>query len=274
MLNLFLIFLLSHLLMDFVLQTELLVKRKISKDKKESHSALLIHSSVFFIISIIIYVSFNGILKFSILFWIFALTVSHHIIDMLKAKVIEYRRNKESNGDVSHENNLMIFLLDQLLHIILIIIVTLTYFGKLHIVLNVFPLRDFFKEITLLINQYTFSESEKVLMTLCLLIIATTFSNVFIKESLSSIKLKLLQDEEEIKIGRYIGSIERLLTIAAVIAGAYQALVALYASKTAIRFNQVKNNPEFGEYYILGTSISAVFGILTGVLLKIIWTTL
>jgi hypothetical protein len=274
MLNLFLIFILSHLLTDFVLQSESLVKRKLSNNKKESCSALFIHSLYFFVASIVIYIVFKGISTFCILFYAFVLSISHYIIDLLKIKVIEYRRNKESNDNFLFENSLMIFLLDQLLHIALIIIITMAYYSKLQVVLDVFPLMVFFKKITLIISQYKFSESEKVMMTLCLLIIVTNFSNIFIKESLSSIKLKLLEEKEEVKIGRYIGSVERLLTVAAVMAGAYQALAALYASKTAIRFNQVKDNPEFGEYYILGTSISAALGILAGFALKIIWTTL
>jgi hypothetical protein len=77
-----------------------------------------------------------------------------------------------------------------------------------------------------------------------------------------------MTNEKELKVGRYIGTVERILTVIAIIAGAYEAIAALYASKTAIRFGQTQNDSRFGEYFMLGTSISALFGILAGVLMK------
>lgn len=82
--------------------------------------------------------------------------------------------------------------------------------------------------------------------------------------------MSIIEKKEEIKIGRYIGGAERLLTAAGVIAGAYEAIAALYAAKAAIRFKQAQSDPEFAEYFILGTSMSALFGILTGLALKLI----
>jgi|GEM_PF-4023402 len=109
---------------------------------------------------------------------------------------------------------------------------------------------------------------QKVLLILCVLIVITSFANIFIRMALFSIKTKFIQDTELVKIGRYIGIVERLLTVIGVIAGAYEALAALYASKTAIRFGQAREDPQFGEYYLLGTSLSALFGITAGMLLK------
>ncbi len=276
MFNLFLIYLLSQLLSDFVFQPEHLVEKKQSIDTKESLPALTIHASIFFVISLAGLMLVKGGVTPSLVLWTLTLAISHFAIDLLKVICLK----KYKLGELSNQNkknnqwyntNLLIFLINQFLHITLVVIVSMAYYGKLHLLENIVPLGQFLNTFYPLISQQTFDETEKILMSLCLLIFATTFSNNFIKQSLSSMKFKLSENQEEVKIGRYIGSVERLLTVAAVLAGAYQALAALYASKTAIRFNQTKDRPEFGEYFILGTSISALFGILAGYALKLIW---
>ena len=69
--------------------------------------------------------------------------------------------------------------------------------------------------------------------------------------------------------GRYIGALERILTVIAIIAGVYEAVAILFASKTAARFGQIQESQEFRDYYILGTLISVLFGILGGIFARI-----
>jgi hypothetical protein len=61
MLDYFLILILSHLLTDFVFQTETLVSQKHSACKKEKQNALLAHSGIFFITSFVLFLVIEGI---------------------------------------------------------------------------------------------------------------------------------------------------------------------------------------------------------------------
>lgn len=100
--------------------------------------------------------------------------------------------------------------------------------------------------------------------------ILTSFTNIFIRIALVSIKPSLQQTTGGFnkKVGRYIGGIERLLTVLAVIAGQYEALVALYGAKAAMRFGAAQSNEEFAEYFLLGTSASALIAIVVGLSLR------
>jgi hypothetical protein len=55
--------------------------------------------------------------------------------------------------------------------------------------------------------------TQKGLLTLCILILITSFANIFIKLSLSSIKLQIMSNQKQLKVGRYIGTVERILTV-------------------------------------------------------------
>jgi len=107
---------------------------------------------------------------------------------------------------------------------------------------------------------------KKVLLVLIYLCLATSVSNVVVKMFLSGLRKDLGAD---VKTGRYIGGVERILTISIILVGAWQALTVLYGSKTAIRFDQAKGNPDFAEYYILGTTLSALFAVIIAVAVKI-----
>ena len=107
---------------------------------------------------------------------------------------------------------------------------------------------------------------KKVLLFLIYLCLATSVSNVVVKLFLGEFRKDLGAD---VKTGRYIGGVERILTISIILVGAWQALTVLYGSKTAIRFDQAKGNPDFAEYYILGTTLSALFAVIIAVAVKI-----
>lgn len=281
MLDFFLILLVSHLLTDFVFQTETLVSRKHSNCKKEKQNAFLTHSGTFFIISLVLLLVIEGIrfLAWSTLGIIFLLALSHYGLDLSKVKIqtakqkpiaafCEDLNDTNLGGNFIPKHPVWLFLTDQIAHIVLIILVTQIVFQTVEPWNRIFPIGIFFDNDLLSLPALTIKQ--KSLLILCVLIMITSFANTFIKISLSSIKLQIMSNEKELKIGRYIGTIERILTVAAIIAGAYEAIAALYASKTAIRFGQTQNDPRFGEYFMLGTSISALFGIVAGVFLKML----
>lgn len=255
MTNHIMILLLSHLITDFVLQTDSLVNIKHGTKKTEKHRALFIHSAIFYVISIMLFAVFSK-LSSSILLGLLILSISHYILDWIKSAL------------KSRFSDLKLFIADQTVHLIFIIGYMLYFYNTGLRAKAIVLVRALTGELKL---SLFFTPTEKLLFIVCVLILITSFANVLIRFLLYAIKIKINIDNNEkevMKIGRYIGAVERMLTVLGVIAGSYEALAALYASKTAIRFGQARDNPEFAEYFILGTSISALIGIVTGLLAK------
>lgn len=74
-------------------------------------------------------------------------------------------------------------------------------------------------------------------------------------------------DIEEYNRGRVIGSIERLIMVAVVAAGAYSALAFLIGAKGLIRSKKLEDH-DFGEYFLIGTLSSAALAFGFGFLLR------
>ncbi|MHB8073212.1 DUF3307 domain-containing protein [Desulfosporosinus fructosivorans] len=156
-----------------------------------------------------------------------------------------------------------LFFGDQVLHLISIFIAA-------HVLYN-FDLSHYMGFYYQYVNgSVSVSESltlmKKVLLALIYLCLVTSVANVVVKTLLGGLRKDLGADA---KTGRYIGGVERILTICIILAGAWNALAALYGSKTAIRFNQAKENPDFAEYYILGTTLSALLAVIIAGAVKI-----
>lgn len=91
-------------------------------------------------------------------------------------------------------------------------------------------------------------------------------SNELIGGIVKQYKLASNVPDAGLPTGRYIGTIERVLTIFAVCFRAETALVGLYAAKTAVRYGQFSQDT-FGEYYLIGTMLSASIGVIIGIAL-------
>lgn len=264
MVNYFLILLLAHLLADFVFQDETMVESKQSDIKITRNEALIKHSLWFLGTSLVLFIIVEGItwwpslkidgLPWTVVFALILLSIIHGLIDL--AKVLLSKKTKK--------HSMILFILDQLVHLGLIL-GFVGFFKTPEFVKNIKLLLNYMNTETILLFKPTHGQS--ILLLSCVIIITTSFANIFIKESLASIR-SVIDDKEELKIGRYIGGVERIITIAGVVAGEYEAIAALFAAKAAIRFGQAKHDPKFAEYFILGTSTSALMGITIGLLVR------
>ena len=81
-------------------------------------------------------------------------------------------------------------------------------------------------------------------------------------------------------IGLLIGYIERMLVILFFILGEYTAIGLVIASKSILRFNDLKDdvmhhNPDKidkkSEYILLGTMLSLLIGIINGIIFKLVF---
>jgi hypothetical protein len=70
------------------------------------------------------------------------------------------------------------------------------------------------------------------------------------------------------KAGRYIGILERSLTITAVLLGRYEFIGLLLTAKSIARYPEMKEDSSFIEYYLIGTLTSISIAIFGSLLLK------
>ena len=83
-----------------------------------------------------------------------------------------------------------------------------------------------------------------------------------VEETISEVEYK----DTEIKYGKYIGYLERLIIMVLVAVNAISAIAFVIGIKALARFKQFEDR-DFAEYYLIGTMISILMGLLSGWLL-------
>ena len=287
-LSYFLALLLSHLAGDFVFQNDRLCKLKIDPDKKRRILSVSNHVAIIFLINIIVFGFIGKGIPWIVLF---LLNIFHWILDVVKSTIQSEKKicdvdsvttSKIAKTSVTEKTSaksmstghmesktktskwlLHLFFGDQVLHLISIFFAAhaLYSFDVSHYMSFCYQLIS--GTVTVARSLTLMNKELLVLIYLCL---TTSVSNVVVKMFLCGLRKDLGAD---VKTGRYIGGVERILTICIILVGAWQALTVLYGSKTAIRFDQAKGNPDFAEYYILGTTLSALFAVIIAVAVKI-----
>jgi hypothetical protein len=217
---------------DFVLQTNNLAHSK-EKYKLRSYH-LYLHAGIHGILS--------WLILWSLEYWYVALVIfiTHLLIDTGKLYV------------TTKKNNRWLFLVDQLLHIAVILLLTITI-DQISIALS----QDFVQALWPLI--------------LCLLFIT---SPVAIMLKIFFTRWKLTEDDTGFyglkNAGKWIGAIERLLVFLFIITDNFSAVGLLLTAKSVFRFGDLSKakNMKLTEYVLIGTLLSFGIAILVGLLFK------
>lgn len=225
---------LAHAIGDFVLQPDQWVKDKNIKKHKSKYLYfhVLIHALALLIL-----------LQFNTNYWIgiISIVVSHYIIDVIKLNLTK------------KINPRLLFILDQIAHLIVIAIVALTY------------------------TQYSFDintlYSKNVLALLLSLIAITSIASVIMRLVMS----KWILDEDDAndsleKAGKYIGILERLFVFGFIIINQWSAIGLLIAAKSVFRFGDLSKakDRKLTEYILIGTLLSFGIAISVGLLYNFI----
>lgn len=229
---LFLKFLLAHILGDFVFQSESWVKDK--ENKKVKSIKLYVHIGIHAVLLLLI-------LQFNLQkYWLgfISIIVSHYAIDLLKL----YFQKKKTKR--------IWFFIDQILHLICIVIATSFYV-------------DFNVSLENIIT-------EKFLLLLIFLLLVIFVAAIIIKLIITqwNPEKKKENDDSLAKAGRYIGILERLFVFTFVITNHWEAIGFLLAAKSVFRFGDLTSSKDrkLTEYILIGTLLSFGFAILLGVL--------
>lgn len=252
----YLFFLIFHFLGDFNFQNEKLVK-----SKEEKLKFLFIHSGIYCLFLAC------PILFFCDLLWgcflILTMFLSHFFIDFMKIRL--------NNKIKTEKFEYFSFIIDQLLHIILIIIIVAIISNNFsnYIIDTIEQFNIFMLSLNL---NITFDNLIVVLFPIVLVI---TPSKVFIKKTfeyvfkntnpninISNPEKEYHIDQNESNVGSLIGIIERLIIVILGLMGLYSSIVIVLTAKSIARFKTINDDPKFAEKYLVGTLLSLLLALI------------
>lgn len=223
--------LLAHLIGDFLLQPTSWVKDK--EKQKQRSIYLYLHAFLHFVLA--------WVLVGEIAFGWFALglAISHGFIDFLKL----YFQNKKTQR--------LWFSVDQILHLVVIITVTLTY-------------NNATIDFTSFGNQFWVTITGFILLTKPTSIIIKNIISIWTPENKTN-------DDSLQNAGNYIGILERLFVFCFILTGHFEAIGFLLAAKSIFRFGDLKEakDRKLTEYVLIGTLLSFGIALLIGLLVQI-----
>ena len=226
---LFIKLLIAHVIGDFIIQTKSTIRDK--QKKKEKSRSLYLHILWHGLLSLIIITSTSYWLGICIIM------ISHLIIDLWKL----YSQNEA--------NKRIVFITDQLLHILVIPAVSEYYISWIP---------DLLKEIN----------PNKIFLFVLTILLTTIVSSHIIKVIISRWQPEN-EDEDKDSLseaGSYIGILERLFVLGFLISNNLKGIGFLLAAKSVFRFGDLKDSVDrkLTEYILIGTLLSFGFAIIIG----------
>lgn len=258
----------AHIVADFYCQSEESCKNKKNSGFKGWH--LYKHSLV------VLLLTATACWNVKMFFPAAIIGISHLILDGIKS-LIE-RKIADHNNALAESNEkktygLLIFIVDQLLHIAIIMFCA-WYFGKEW---SQFP---FLTDI-----------NPRILMGVLALIVLAKPVNILVDVLFTEYTISPVKDKEKANdtstpngvpnsnslelnnfhSGRIIGTLERWLILLLVMLTQYEAIGFLIAAKSILRFSETSKGTEKSEYVLVGTLFSFLIALSTGILiLKIV----
>lgn len=220
----------AHLLGDFIFQTD--------KDVKNKHIYLVFGKHII----VITFLSYLFVGLWNDFRIPIVVLVTHLIIDTLKK--------------VFKSDSLLLFMLDQLAHYLVIIILSFYLINKTEIDqsklywMNLFGL-DYLRFLVVVIS----------------IILITKFSSIIISYIIKPFQSKIFKSEinnkEEIKTGKIIGYLERIIILVLFLANLPTIVGFLITAKSILRYGEIKNHNDkvMVEYVLIGTLLSFTIGI-------------
>ncbi|WP_141432319.1 DUF3307 domain-containing protein [Bacillus sp. 03113] len=280
----------AHLIGDFYLQTDKMVKNK----SKYLRRHLLHH----FVLSMLVLTGFY--LRNDLTYFFkqaalpsIAIVFFHYGIDRIKILLLHTYFKQPIR-------QFYLFILDQALHIGAVILVCIIFLD--------FDLTSYTNHFNVILSQeagQNISTINTILFLILMFIISTTVSSHFIKllvgilpdhlslyegkyvikreqteashmasqpiPSISEEFTYLVNKKQHLSRGVYIGYLERLLVIVLIVNNAFTSIGFIVAAKSIVRFKQMDDR-DFAEYFLLGTLSSIFLGVIYGVIIKIVLT--
>lgn len=227
--------LLAHFIADFLLQN-----RQLVETKKYSVLPILLHSLIVGV------VSFVFVRMFAIGVFIF---ISHFIIDFAKNRITKYIA-KSSTESQFYISEILLFILDQVLHIAVIIF-----------------LLNIFREQILYTSYLHIPEN---LSIICLAYLVTIWVlGILIGFLTKPYEIQIKADKESglTGAGKVIGQLERFIILTMILTNNPIGIGFIFTAKSIFRLENLKKR-KLAEYILIGTLYSFVLALAIGYLTK------
>lgn len=232
----------GHILGDFYFQTSALAREKEASGKK-----LVLHCFIYLITMVGVIIP---IFSWPLLKVVIGISVLHFMIDGLKFMI--------TNCFFIHNNkDTIIFLVDQGLHI-LVLLAAVVYITVSNIEIDYMPgLETLSSSLGL--------DMKNSLSWILILLVMIRPCSVTIKKVLNHYRpTNENQIDEGIpSAGALIGIFERFFILLMLYANQFTAIGFVLTAKSIARYNKISENPQFAEYYLLGTLLSTLLIIVS-----------
>lgn len=229
------LFLLMHLISDFVVQNDSDVEKRKTSIFIGNFRHVFIKSFLAHIVVSILVISLMDISDLIIEDYIFAIVLvvlTHFLIDFFKSLITKYKHGIPMVKDVdSTIYNIWSFIIDQIVHIVFIVI----------IVTSVLNISIGNLQIIVLINA---------------VLISTFVGHEFIRILLTYMCDDYSNDSKNFVSGKYIGLLERLLYTPAIIYGAYEMFLVIIGLKVFTGFKNTETLIVDRNAFIIGNLLS------------------
>lgn len=249
----------SHLISDFILQSNKIVNLKANINLK----GYLKHSWVLFVTMMPLLFIIKASSYKVFIYKVVLIVILHILTDFIKEKI----QNTIKNKDYFHEGKVILFLIDQIIHIFIIIVITRD------VILEYNTLNEWIKSRIFNGNGITFEGLKKVVVIMYIsfsgayiipLILDMIYKNIDNYTSILNkiVKIDISDNEkhfiDEVKTGKWIGILERILILIFLYLNQISSIGFVIAVKSLARFKMMENKI-FAEYYLLGTLISVAY---------------
>jgi hypothetical protein len=240
--QIFLIFLLPHILGDFYLQTD-----DMSKQKNAKLVGLFKHAAIY----AITYILFSSIIAgWQVLPYCIGLGILHFLIDLIKCLYIKVQKE-----DILFSKERKLYIIDQILHLSSIAIISYIFISQGNFILIAPYLHNILKIVGL--------PGRQLLSWVLLCGLIWKPANITIKKLLKSYKpIENPEANISTQTGGFIGLLERLVILVLLSINQYSAIGLVLTAKSIARYDKIAKDQEFAEYYLLGTLLSTAFVII------------
>ena len=252
----------THTLSDFIFQSDELISLK----KEMRIKPFLIHAGMFAGISMIPALFIHGESRTTYILLLLLTAMIHGITDYLKEGV----KRLSSNGKWQEEWNVVLFVVDQLIHILIIVML----FGERSFSVNI----QYQKSIEGLMGE---KEAVAHILKRVAVILYSALSGAFLIPLMLNVVYKgipnyagyinglfqmdihnnKMEQFIKVKTGKWIGILERTFITFFLFLGEYSAIGYIIGVKSLARFKQM-DEKIFAEYYLLGTMFSVLYTFL------------
>jgi hypothetical protein len=220
----------AHFLSDFILQTD--------EDVKKKQSPLVFGKHIVFV-TLLSYLLVGNWYSYIIPATIL---LTHSIIDLIKKSI--------------KKDSLLIFSVDQAAHYLVILLISI--YMRNQILLDQNPL--FWSNVFGVVYI-------QIMVIVIAVIMITKLSSIIISYIIKPFQVKIFKAEnnnsDEIKTGRIIGYLERIIILVLFLAELPAVVGFLITAKSILRYAEIKNQQDkvMVEYVLIGTLLSFTIGI-------------